>query len=236
MSGYFNNLGDFSEDYLVTVRVPEANSSSGLDSFVGQPIFGLIDNESLNFSFGMQTTASAAGDAEGFLRGATGAALDKVPVLGGYAKAKLKDNFKTMLSTMKSYGDSTGTPIPVSFHIFRSTLGNQSTYSQIIKTITSWTQPKVDKGILRSHLYRPEVLRDKLNPDSLSDLDIFKGGLIHFTLGQWFAADGLFCTSSDFKLSTLVDEEGQPVYMTVDLILESYKINTPEEISSWFKS
>lgn len=237
MSGYFSNLSQFNE-YLVTIQAKTVGNVGAGKSVTETPVYGLLDNEEMDFTTGMNLTNSAVGDAESFGKGAAGEVLGRVPGVGGYAKAKLKDSFSTVASTIKSYGDSSETPFSLGFHVFKSQLGNKTTYSDIIKTLTSYTQPTVNStGIMTSSLYDPSIIKDSLDPRKIGDLvDKFDQGLIHVSIGSWFAATGLFCTGVTWSMSKFVDEEGSPIYMKVNFNFVPYKTLTASEISGWFLS
>lgn len=213
---FYDSLDQFS-DYMVQVK----------NTKTGEVIKGLIDNDDLSYSMGANLGGSQmAGMAEGGLKGLAKSFAGKVA--GDVGKSMIDNNFKTVLSTYKGYEDSSETSFPISMHLFPNKSGNGS-YPDMIEIIAKLTQPNTeDSKFLQSYLYDPNDTK------SLAlGSDPFKGQLIHVSIGDWFLATGLFCTSSNPKMTKFVDTDGKPLYAEWDATFTPYKILNAGEISSW---
>lgn len=211
----YDTLDQF-PDYLVQV----------INSHTGDTISGLIDNEEFTYTLGANVSGSlAAGGLEAGVKGVASAVAQRA--LGGMGKTII-NNFKTSLSTYKSYEDSQDSNFSISMHIFPGKSGNGE-YPSIVEGIAKLTQPNTeDSRFLQSYLYDPADIKKLATAE-----DPFKGKLIHVSIGNWFLATGLFCVSAPPSFSKFVDVEGKPLYMRWDATFTPYKTLNAKEIAAW---
>lgn len=213
----FDKLDDY-QDYLVQVR----------NTKTGEVLEGLLDNDELSYTTSADIGSNfLAGYVEDMMRGAAQGLTSKLPVVGGLARDAVKQNYKTVKSTYKAYEGASATSFSVSFHLFAK---NES-YNSILQKLHKLTQPDTeDSEFMHSYLYNPT--------DSAALLiggDPFAGNLIHVSIGDWFLATGLFCNSVSHSFSKYVDTEGKPIYLSVTLGFEPYKVLNATELASWVK-
>lgn len=210
----YDSLNEYS-DYLVQV----------INSKTQEVIEGLLDNEDLSYLTGAQFGASSLGGVSDFLKGAAQAGAGRVG--GELGKNAVANNFTTVLSTFKGYEGSSDTGFNISMHIFPGS----STYQSILTKIHKLTQPETENSqFLHSYLYGVDDA-SKLT----ESVDPFKGGLIHVSIGDWFLATGMFCTSSNISLSKYVDTTGKPIYMVWSAEFVPYKVLNATELASWVR-
>lgn len=224
MASYYDALEQF-PDYLVIVQNLKDKTS----------LMGLIEGEEFSYSLGAtlgESTANIATD------GAKGAGKSIAKNLGGglgEAAVGIAEGHATNIaSTLRGYDQGNPTPFTLSFHVFRGhgNGNNPQTYKDIAKIYSTWTQPKLGTGgIMQSNLYDASDMEDILTKGQ----DKFKNALLSVQIGSWFEASGLFCEGVTVTESTIVDDDGQPIFMRLDCQFVPYKVLTAEEISDWHR-
>lgn len=204
------------QDYLVQV----------INTKTGDVLEGLLDNNDLSYTNSADIGGSfIAGSAEGLTKGIAVAGARKVA--GDLGASAVESNYKTIASTYKSYEGASDTGFSISMHIFPKS----ESYTSIMSKIAKLTQPDTEDSVfLHSYLYNSDDAK-KL----LSGVDPFKGNLIHVSIGDWFLATGLFCSSSSHSFTKYVDTNGKPLYMVWDVSFIPYKLLNATELSSWHR-
>jgi len=129
--------------------------------------------------------------------------------------------------TIKTYSSSAVGGFSVSFMCIPGKLSCGS-YTDEINKLSKLTLPKSNKGTMESNLYTTSLTKQIFKGN-----DVFKGGLIHVSIGSYFHASGLYCTSTSYEMSEIIDDEGKPLYMNVSLSFSPYRVLTADELSSW---
>jgi len=201
----YDNLNDeILQDYLVTVS----------NSYAKIHLAGILEEDTFSISQSAQLSNSmVAQGVEGLAKGAGKALLDKVFKGAGNTLSGLS----SIRSTIKTYESSGEISFSLSFKIYPSKFGNPSSYKEIMRQISKLTQPELTSAgqIMVSHLYDPKMISNMLNPlGDKPSYKLFDGQLVCVTIGDWFKSCGLFCTGNNVSISTRVDLEGKPLYLT----------------------
>jgi hypothetical protein len=61
-----------------------------------------------------------------------------------------------------------------------------------------------------------------------------KAGLLQVTIGTWFRATDVVCTSNSFEVDSIFDENGKPALATCTVNFSANKLLTADEFSAWF--
>lgn len=61
-----------------------------------------------------------------------------------------------------------------------------------------------------------------------------KAGLLQVTIGTWFRATEVVCTSNSFELDSIFDENGKPALATCTVNFSANKLLTADEFNAWF--
>ncbi len=224
MPSHYDSLEQF-PDYVVIVQNMKDKTS----------LMGLYEGDEFSYSLGASLGESSLNIATDIAKGAGTSVVNHVA--GGAAGAVLdiaKGHTTNIASTLRGYDSANPTPFSLSFHVFRGhgQGNNPNTYKGIAQRYAKWTQPKLGKGgIMTSHLYDVE----DMDAIVTGNLDKFKNALISVQIGDWFEASGLFCEGVTPTYSTIVDKDGQPIYLKLTCSFVPYKVLTPEEVAEWHR-
>jgi hypothetical protein len=205
-------------DYLVVI------SGGGVN------LGGVLSTDTLSLSMGMSATDSVAtSNVEGGIRGVGKAVAGKIA--GNLGKSLVDSAPKRVGSTVKTYGETSETSFSIDIDIIPGKYNAPGSYNGITNQIAKMTQPKFTSAdVMVSYLYDPGVVSSLLTNPRVLDHQ-----LLHVTIGNWFAADGLFCTSANPSYSTIIDDTGKPLFMTASFTFTPYRMLDADELSSWIK-
>jgi hypothetical protein len=222
---YLDNAMEELADYLIFIHLKNGSEKINITGF-------LSDGSKLSFNTGANFSQSGfAGMVEGFKKGAAKNAVSKIPIIGDFLSSMVDKEYTTLAQTYKGYDTSTISGFSFSFIVIPG-YNNVNSYSEIIRDLNKLVLPKVDEntGKLLSYLY------DISDTTGLSNSnDVFENALIHVSIGNWFSAAGLFCTSISHNFSNQMDENGIPLYLEVSMEFEPHRLLKPDEVASWFK-
>jgi len=215
LSNVFNK--DFLSKFLVIVSAP----------YAGVNITGYINTESMSFPTGMTpdsiTTMGHLLESLGW--GAIKGLLKKISGSDVEREHSIRDS-------VKGYGVPNDISFSLSIDILLGRDGNPSSVQELMTNINKLTMANVDKaGLYGTYLYDDQMLKNLFH-----DYTIFDGQLIHLSIGDWFEASGLLCTSANPTLSTITDDMGVPLFVKVDFTFQPYRKLTAEEFASFFKT
>ena len=231
MQTYFDNIFNL-QQYKVNIECKYANIK----------LTGIIDEETISIPLGASLSGSlAAQSREGFLKGFGKALMGKF--FGKIGESSV-DIIETMGSSIKTYQNGAELSISFSAYFFPGRDFNPKNYKEIIYQISKLTQPKVKKAssvlgkavtgnahILYSALYDPSDTKKFATDPTAFDQD-----LICITIGSWFSKCGLFCTSANTEISTIVDENNKPFYVKTHFTFVPYRMQTYDDIKKMFRS
>jgi len=204
------------DDYIVII--------SGGGAYIG----GVIDSETLSIPLGMSPSNSiAASGKEGAIKGVLKGLGKKL--FGGVAENIIDESVKRVGSTVKTYGDTNEIGISFDVKVIPGKYGAPGSYNSITSSLARMTQPKfTEEDVMVSYLYDPGIVGELLtNPRALDGL------LLHVSIGNWFQADGLFATSVSPSYSTIIDEMGKPLFMTISFSFQPYRQLNADEVAKW---
>ena len=239
-----NNTIDknIAEDFLVIISLRGISADS--------KICGVLNNTEFSLS-------NSASYSEGFSNAGVKMVADAFNKVTKNAFEKGTDALSsgTLNSTVSTYGSSGASGFSISCNIIPGQLGMKYDLKDIVKNITALTQPNIysksatgSTGKLSVFGYTPNItatasatsltsnlysVKDKAR--LLADPYAFDGKLIHVKIGDWFEASGLYCTSAGITNSTILDENGMPLYIKVEFSFQSYRVLSAEEISKMYK-
>lgn len=216
---YLNNVFNksFLEKFMTIVSVPYAEIN----------LTGYINMESMQFPTGMtpdsitnmgqMLEALGWGAIKGLIKKFSGSSIEKE---------------HSIRESVKGYGVPNDISFSVSIDILLGKDGNPSTVKDLMTQLNKLTLANVDNaGLYETYLYDNSMMKQLF-----TDYTIFDGQLIHLSIGNWFEASGLLCTSVNPSLSTITDDNGKPLFVKVDFTFESYRKLTAEELASFFKA
>ena len=223
---YLTQINDKNEqiqDYITIIKCDYADVE----------IIGLLKEESFNINLSAQLSSSLVAAAnESTIKGMAKAFGEKMfgNIFKSFSDTILHD-YKSAYSTVKTYESSGDIQISFSIDYIPNTLSNKS-YKQIIEEVSKLTQPEISKD---RYAYMHSGIYDHLAvKDFIGNYKAFDGQLISVSIGNWFKASGLFCTSAIPTFSTAFDEDGEPMFLTINFTFEPYRILTAEDIASMF--
>ena len=160
---------------------------------------------------------------------------------GGYVgQAKMAaGTFNTGLATtFKKYVSSNLSSFTINMHVFPDVHGS---FQEIAEKVYKFALPKIGFAggtggavsqagrSMVSYLYDDSMLRARWE-----NADYFDSILCHVTIGRWFRASGLYCTSASIQFSQHMDDEGKPLYGIVQLTFETHRMYDAKEVAAWF--
>lgn len=215
---YLDDLGRY-EDYIITIKTSVGN------------ITGIYTIDTLDFSSSALLSPPSATDAENFLKGLAAGAVSKVG--GEFAAEKIRRSGSVL---SQSNGWQGGSPLLLSlnFSVFRRPskgIGTVSSYSEVMDILSKLTQTVSNpRDPLQLPGYYDPVAFNKAI--LLNDASELESQLITVRIGRWFKCKYLLCNGVNFRFSSRVDDQHQPLFLTVGINFETYRPLTADELAS----
>lgn len=220
MGLYLNDTAKY-ENQLITIHSQAVQLS------------GLMLAESLEITSNAEFGAAIGTDAESFIKGAVKQAAEKITAVGGYVRDLIDRSSNSLVASSQEWTGGDRLAFSVSFNVFKDATSGPasvSSYADLAKKLAMLTQSKsspTDK-IQQPYYYD----REKYNlAIATNDLSTIESSLFRVTIGKWFKASLLLPTSVSSSYSTYTNQDGSPLYCTVTIGFQSYRVLNGDEFS-----
>lgn len=224
MGLYINEVMEKYKDYVVTVNMP---------SMIGGSIDGFITEDTFELGTGAEWgPSSITGSYKDALKGFTAKFAGRIPILGKMAQDFISST-KTVNNTINLYESPSDISISFTMNIIQGVNNGSKSYSDLELMLNKLTQPDLDgsEGALLPYMYSLEDLAP-LQTGSYSGLD---AKMASISIGDWFTADKLRINNATRAYSTILNEQGKPLFMSLQITASPYRALSAEEVTKWIK-
>lgn len=221
---YINNLDKY-RDYIVVVHC--GNSDSTISD-----IQGLISGSTnVKIDTRAELMSSAASSLVEFGKNMVEGALSKASSALGSA---FGENFQMIGQSAKDWQSGSKFAFDIGFNVFKSGLdgvGTTSSFKELNLNLAKMTQSKPVDNIITDKQQSYYDYLDTSNSEELQDrlMGEKEANLFTVSIGNWFVCPGLIPISTSISYSPYVDLSGSPIYATVNISFETFRILTAEE-------
>lgn len=234
MGLYIENLDNY-DDYKVVISCghKSTNPEDAIDDIVG---INLAESFSINMDAGsFNNTDSFAGISSDAIGGALSGVAKSLHL--GSIGENLAKKYNTVLQSASEWQGGSKFKFSVSFNVFKSLqdgVGKTTTFSKLSKNLAKFTQARlIDDIKLGPQLSYYDSILDQgevgIARLLAGDTSKKEANLFTVAIGNWFVCSMLQPHTVEMKLSSYVDTTGTPIYATVTIGFETYRVLTAKE-------
>lgn len=239
MGLYIEDLAARFPNQLVTIFCGVSEGQSGI-----KPMEGILLEDSMDFSLSAEFVDGVGATLSNNLISAGTEVIGKyVGKSAGEAVAKLN----TLMQTAQDWQGGSKFAFSVSFNVFKTkkdAVGQSSSFKSLFTNLARMTQSKPQASAsLPQVSHYDSLITFNENSETLGEMaydiakrvvgnaDAKEKNLFTVTIGKWFKCSKLIVKSTGMKLSTFTDLNGSPIYTTVTISFETYRVLNSEEWS-----